>query len=75
MSRSMKGSRLGRRRAALERLEKHYAEFKAAGKDKEPRTSTRNGKIHAHKAVDFKVECERMEIEIRTLKSRINGGN
>lgn len=76
MSKSKKGGRLSRRRSALELLEKKYAEFKAAGKDKEPRDTAKNSRHPKHHAgVSFAAECKRMENEIHTLKSRINGGN
>ena len=40
-----KGSLVIRERAALKRLEAAYEAFKAAGEDKKPWSSTRNGKF------------------------------
>jgi hypothetical protein len=73
MSRSKKGGLLGRRRSALERLEKAYEEFKKAGVDKAPHVSTRNGKPHTHKGRKYADECKRMEEQIKILKGRVNG--
>ena len=76
MSRSLKGGLLGRRRSALERLEKKYAEFKAAGVNKEPWDTAINSKHPKHHAGHtFAEECKRMENEISVLKHRINGSN
>ena len=43
-----KGSLVVRERAALKRLEAAYEKFKAAGEDKKPYDSTRNGRIIHH---------------------------
>ena len=61
-----------RQRAALERLEATYQKFKAAGEDKKPWDSTRNGFIVHHKGRTYNEECQRMKKEIENLKAHIN---
>ena len=58
----MKSNLLGRRRSALERLEKQYAVFKSSNKDK-----VKNGKVIR----SYEAECKRFESEIETLKERV----
>ena len=66
-----KGSLVVRERAALKRLEATYEKFKAAGEDKKPWSSTRNGRIIYHKGKSYNEECERMKKEIANLKANI----
>lgn len=61
-----------RERAALKRLEAAYEKFKAAGEDKKPWDSTRNGRIIHHKGRSYNEECERMKKEISNLKENIS---
>ena len=67
-----KGLIVVRERAALKRLEAAYEKFKAAGEDKKPWDSTRNGKIIHHKGRSYNEECERMKKEIFNLKENIS---
>ena len=67
-----KGSLVVRERAALKRLEAAYEKFKAAGEDKKPWDSTRNGRIIHHKGRSYNEECERMKKEISNLKENIS---
>lgn len=59
-----KGTLVVRKRAALVRLEAAYEKFKAAGEDKKPWSSTRNGRTVYHKGRSYKEECGRMKTEI-----------
>ena len=67
-----KGSLVIRERAALKRLEAAYETFKAAGEDKKPYDSTRNGRIIHHSGRSYNAECERMKKEIDNLKTNIS---
>ena len=67
-----KGSLVIREKAALKRLEAAYEKFKAAGEDKKPWSSTRNGRIIYHSGKSYKEECERMRKEISNLKENIS---
>ena len=67
-----KGSIAVRERTALKRLEATYEKFKAAGEDKKPWDSTRNGRIIHHKGRSYNEECERMKKEISNLKENIS---
>ena len=67
-----KGSLVVRERAALKRLEAAYEKFKAAGEDKKPWDSTRNGRIIHHSGRSYNAECERMKKEISNLKENIS---
>ena len=67
-----KGIPVVRQRAALERLEATYIKFKAAGEDKKPWDSTRNGILVHHKGRTYNEECQRMKKEIENLKAHIN---
>ena len=67
-----KGSLVIRERAALKRLEAAYEAFKAAGEDKKPYDSTRNGRIIHHSGRSYNTECERMKQEIANLKQNIS---
>jgi len=67
-----KGSLVVRERAALKRLEAVYEKFKAAGEDKKPWDSTRNGFPVHHKGGSYNEECERMKKEISILKDKIS---
>jgi len=67
-----RGSLVVRERAALKRLEAAYEKFKAAGEDKKPWDSTRNGRIIHHKGRSYNEECERMKKEISNLKENIS---
>ena len=67
-----KGSLVIRERAALKRLEAAYEKFKAAGEDKKPYDSTRNGQIIHHRGRSYNEECERMKKEISNLKENIS---
>lgn len=67
-----KGSLVIRERAALKRLEVAYEKFKAAGEDKKPYDSTRNGRIIHHQGRSYNEECERMKQEIANLKQNIS---
>ena len=66
-----KGTLVVRKRAALVRLEAAYEKFKAAGEDKKPWSSTRNGRTIYHSGRSYKVECGRMKTEIENLKKNI----
>jgi hypothetical protein len=68
----IKGSLVIRERNALKRLEATYEKFKAAGEDKKPWSSTRNGRTIHHKGRTFNEECERMKKEIEKLKHNIS---
>lgn len=61
-----------RQKAALKRLEAAYEKFKAAGEDKKPWDSTRNGFPVHHKGRSYNEECERMKKEIFVLKDKIS---
>ena len=61
-----------RQKAALKRLEAAYEKFKAAGEDKKPWDSTRNGFPVHHKGRSYNEECERMKKEIFILKDKIS---
>lgn len=67
-----KGELVVRQRAALKRLEAAYEKFKAAGEDKKPWDSTRNGFPVHHKGKSYNEECERMKKEISILKDKIS---
>ena len=67
-----KGTLVVRKRAALERLEAAYEKFKAAGEDKKPWSSTRNGRTVYHSGCPYKDECSRMKKEIENLKRNID---
>lgn len=67
----IKGSLVIRERNALKRLEVAYKKFKAAGEDKKPWSSTRNGRTIYHKGRSYNEECERMKKEIANLKANI----
>ena len=67
-----KGSLVVRERAALKRLEAAYEKFKAAGEDKKPWTSTRNGIEVHHSGRSYNAECERMKKEIENLRENIS---
>jgi hypothetical protein len=67
-----KGSLVVRERTALKRLEAAYEKFKAAGEDKKPWDSTRNGFPIHHKGRSYNEECERMKKEISNLKENIS---
>ena len=69
----MNTKKIVRQRAALARLEKQYEVFKAANKDKNPWTSTRNGIIIQHKGHSYQEECARMLMEIEILKVKLTG--
>ena len=71
MGKSSKGGLVSRQRQALKRLEAAYEKFKAAGEDKKPWSSTRNGKTILHKGRSYNEECSRMAKEIAVLKDRI----
>ena len=66
-----KGTLVVRKRAALVRLEAAYEKFKAAGEDKKPWSSTRNGRTIHHSGRSYKEECGRMRMEIENLKKNI----
>lgn len=70
-----KGSLVSRQKGALTRLEAAYEKFKAAGEDKKPYSSTRNGKTVYHGGRSFNEECERMKKEISILKNKISGNH
>lgn len=67
-----KGSLVVREKSALQRLEAVYEKFKAAGEDKKPYDSTRNGRIIHHSGKSYNAECERMKKEIDNLKQNIS---
>ena len=67
-----KGSLVVRERTALKRLEAAYEKFKAAGEDKKPWDSSRNGRIVHHSSRSYNEECERMKKEISNLKENIS---
>ena len=67
----IKGSLVIRERNALKRLEATYEKFKAAGEDKKPWSSTRDGRTIYHKGRSYNEECERMKKEIANLKANI----
>ena len=58
-----------RQRASLARLEAAYEKFKAAGEDKKPYSSTRNGRVVNHKGRSYAEECKRLSDEIKHLKA------
>ena len=72
MGKSRKGNLVVRQRVALQRLEAAYEEFKVAGEDKKPWSSTRNGRTIYHKGRSYNEECERMKKEISNLKENIS---
>lgn len=72
MSRSKAGGITARRKSALSLLEAGYKKFKAAGKDKAPWVTTRNGKEHHHRGRSYKEECARFEREIAILKEKLS---
>lgn len=59
----MKSSTLGRKRNALERLEKQFEIFKKGNQDK-----IKNGKTIR----SYDAECKRFEYEISVLKERLH---
>lgn len=59
----MKSSALGRKRSALERIEKQYAVFKSSNQDK-----VKNGKTIR----SYDAECKRFEFEIERLKDKLH---
>ena len=69
----MKKGLIVRQRAALQRLEAAYEQFKAAGEGKKPWTTTRNDgkRTIFHQGRSFNEECERMKKEISILKEKI----
>ena len=67
-----KGSLVVRQKSALQRLEAAYQKFKAAGEDKKPYDSTRDGRIIHHSGRSYNAECERMKQEIDNLKQNIS---
>ena len=67
-----KGSWVVLQKMALKRLEAAYEKFKAAGEDKKPYDSTRNGRIIHHSGRSYNAECERMKQEIANLKQNIS---
>lgn len=67
-----KGLLVVRQKAALKRLEAAYEAFKAAGEDKKPHNSTRNGRTIHHSGRSYAEECERMKLEIENLKKNIS---
>ena len=67
-----KGNIVVRRRIALQRLEAAYEKFKAAGEDKKPWTSTRNGRTIYHKGRSYNEECERLKTEIASIKQNLS---
>ena len=67
-----KGFLVVRQKAALQRLEAAYETFKAAGEDKKPWDSTRNGRTIHHSGRSYNQECERMKNEIANLKANIS---
>ena len=67
-----KGSLVVREKSALKRLEAAYEAFKAAGEDKKPYDSTRNGRMIHHSGRSYNAECERMKKEIDNLKQNIS---
>ena len=67
-----KGNLVVRQKSALQRLEAAYQKFKAAGEDKKPYDSTRNGRIIHHSGRSYNAECERMKKEIDNLKTNIS---
>lgn len=74
MGKSRKGNLVVRQRVALQRLEAAYEEFKVAGEDKAPRTSSRDGgkRLIHKKGRTFNEECKRMRNEISILKEKIS---
>ena len=67
-----KCSSVVRQKSALKRLEAAYEKLKAAGEDKKPYDSTRNGRIIHHFGRSYNAECERMKKEIDNLKQNIS---
>lgn len=67
----IKGSLVIREINALKRLEAAYEKFKAAGEDKKPWSSTRNGREIYHRGRTYNEECQRMKKEIENLKKNI----
>ena len=68
----IKGSLVIRERNALKRLEAAYEKFKAAGEDKKPWSSTRNGRTIYHSGKSYNEECERIKKEIENLRKNIS---
>jgi len=67
-----RGLLIVRQKSALKRLEAAYEKFKAAGEDKKPWDSTRNGFPVHHKGRSYNEECERLKKEISILKDKIS---
>ena len=67
-----RGLLIVRQKSALKRLEAAYEKFKAAGEDKKPWDTTRNGFPVHHKGRSYNEECERMKKEISILKDKIS---
>lgn len=67
-----KGNLVFRQKNALKRLEAAYELFKAAGEDKKPWSSTKNGRTIYHKGRSYSEECKRMSEEIFNLKKNIS---
>ena len=67
-----RGSLIVRQKSALKRLEVAYEKFKAAGEDKKPWDTTRNGFPVYHKGRSYNEECERLKKEIFILKDKIS---
>ena len=53
-------------------MEVAYEKFKAAGEDKKPWNSTRNGFPDYHKGRSYNEECERIKKEISNLKDKLS---
>lgn len=67
-----RGLLIVRQKSALKRLEAVYEKFKAAGEDKKPWDTTRNGFPVHHRGRSYNEECERMKKEIFILKDKIS---
>lgn len=67
-----RGNVVVRQKSALQRLEVAYEKFKAAGEDKKPWSSTRNGRTIYHTGRSYNEECERMKKEIANIKANIS---
>ena len=67
-----KGSLIVRQKSALQRLEAAYEKFKAAGEDKKPWTSTRNGRQIYHRGLSYDKECKRLRDEISILREKVS---
>ena len=67
-----RGNVVVRQKSALQRLEVAYEKFKAAGEDKKPWSSTRNGRTIYHAGRSYNEECERMKREIANIKANIS---